>query len=84
LNGYSTDKSHKYPEYASAYIPTYIPPVNTTVYVGNLSSNTTGTLFMTIEEQIKTLFENYGPIHDIKLQTEKGFGFIKYLNFNIE
>ncbi len=41
-------------------------------------------IFMTIEEQIKILFENFGPIVDIKLQTEKGFGFIKYLSINIE
>jgi RNA recognition motif-containing protein len=63
-----------YPE--MQYVP-YYPPPNTTVYVGNLSHQTTGTFQLILDEQIRFMFQTFGNIIDVKLQGEKGYAFVK-------
>lgn len=43
---------------------------NKSLYVGNMSHNTT-------EGDIRTLFEPYGPIAEVRMITDKGFGFVE-------
>ncbi len=43
---------------------------NKSLYVGNMSYNTT-------ESEIRTLFEPYGPIADVRIIGDKGFGFVE-------
>lgn len=42
---------------------------NKSLYVGNMSYNTT-------ESEIRQLFEPYGPIGEIRIIGDKGFGFV--------
>jgi len=48
-------------------------PSNTTVYVGNLAPDVS-------EELLSTIFHTYGPIEEVRIQREKGFGFVKFQN----
>lgn len=43
---------------------------NKSLYVGNMSYNTT-------ESEIRALFEPYGPIADVRIIGDKGFGFVE-------
>ena len=43
---------------------------NKSLYVGNMSYNTT-------EGDIRTLFEAFGPIADVRIIGDKGFGFVE-------
>ena len=43
---------------------------NKSLYVGNMSYNTT-------EGDIRTLFEAHGPIADVRIIGDKGFGFVE-------
>lgn len=43
---------------------------NKTLYVGNMSYSTT-------EAEIRDLFEPYGPINDVRIIGDKGFGFVE-------
>ena len=43
---------------------------NKSLYVGNMSYNTT-------ENDIRTLFEPFGPIADVRIIGDKGFGFVE-------
>jgi len=45
--------------------------LNTTVYIGNLAPETS-------EAILRTIFQDYGTIEEIKMQTDKGFGFVRY------
>jgi len=42
---------------------------NKSLYVGNMSHNTT-------EGDIRTLFEPFGPIAEVRMISDKGFGFV--------
>lgn len=46
---------------------------NTTVYVGNLGPDAT-------EEILGSCFQNFGIIEEVRIQKDKGFGFVKYQN----
>ncbi|KAI9317525.1 hypothetical protein BX666DRAFT_1938095 [Dichotomocladium elegans] len=46
------------------------PPYHTTVYIGNLPHGIT-------QQDIAPFFQQYGYVSDIRLQTERGFAFIK-------
>lgn len=46
-------------------------PTNTTVYIGNLTSEIT-------EEFVKNIFEEYGVIEEIRVHKDKSFGFIRF------
>ena len=43
---------------------------NKSLYVGNMSYNTT-------ESEIRALFEPYGPIADVRIIGDKGFSFVE-------
>jgi len=43
---------------------------NKSLYVGNMSYNTT-------ESEIRTLFEPFGPIVEVRIIGDKGFGFVE-------
>lgn len=43
---------------------------NKSLYVGNMSYNTT-------EKDIRTLFEPFGPIAEVRIIGDKGFGFVE-------
>ncbi len=43
---------------------------NKSLYVGNMSYNTT-------ESEIRDLFEPFGPIADVRIIGDKGFGFVE-------
>ena len=43
---------------------------NKSLYVGNMSYNTT-------ESDIRTLFEPFGPIVEVRIIGDKGFGFVE-------
>ena len=43
---------------------------NKSLYVGNMSYNTT-------ETEIRELFEPFGPIADVRIIGDKGFGFVE-------
>ncbi len=43
---------------------------NKSLYVGNMSYNTT-------ESEIRTLFEPFGPIAEVRIIGDKGFGFVE-------
>jgi RNA recognition motif-containing protein len=43
---------------------------NKSLYVGNMSYNTT-------ESDVRALFEPYGPIAEIRIIGDKGFGFVE-------
>lgn len=46
---------------------------NTTVYVGNLGPDAT-------EELLGSCFHNFGTIEEVRIQKDKGFGFVKFQN----
>jgi len=48
------------------------PPSNTTVYIGNLSPDVTD------EQLLRTIFEEYGQIQEIRMQKDKGFAFLRF------
>jgi len=43
---------------------------NKSLYVGNMSYNTT-------ESEIRTLFDPFGPIAEVRIIGDKGFGFVE-------
>ena len=43
---------------------------NKSLYVGNMSYNTT-------ESEIRSLFDPYGPIAEVRIIGDKGFGFVE-------
>lgn len=43
---------------------------NKTLYVGNMSYNST-------ENDLRTLFEPFGPVAEIRIIGDKGFGFVE-------
>jgi len=47
------------------------PLSNTTIYIGNLSPETT-------ERQIRDVFEEYGRIEEVRIQGDKGYAFARY------
>ena len=49
---------------------------NKSLYVGNMSYNTT-------ESDIRALFEPYGPIVEVRIIGDKGFGFIEIPEANM-
>ena len=50
---------------------------NKSLYVGNMSYNTT-------EGDIRTLFEAFGPIADVRIIGDKGFGFVEIPEENMQ
>ncbi len=50
---------------------------NKSLYVGNMSYNTT-------ESEIRTLFEPYGPIVEVRIIGDKGFGFVEIPEENMQ
>ena len=50
---------------------------NKSLYVGNMAYNTT-------ESEIRALFEPYGPIADIRIIGDKGFGFVEIPEENMQ
>ena len=50
---------------------------NKSLYVGNMAYNTT-------ESEIRTLFEPYGPIADVRIIGDKGFGFVEIPEENMQ
>ena len=49
---------------------------NKSLYVGNMSYNTT-------ETEIRELFEPFGPIADVRIIGDKGFGFVEIPEENV-
>lgn len=50
---------------------------NKSLYVGNMSYNTT-------ESEIRSLFEPYGPIAEVRIIGDKGFGFVEIPEENMQ
>ncbi len=50
---------------------------NKTLYVGNMSYSTT-------ENELRGLFEPFGPIADIRIIGDKGFGFVEIAEEQME
>ena len=50
---------------------------NKSLYVGNMSYSTT-------ESEIRTLFEPYGPIAEVRIIGDKGFGFVEIPEENMQ
>ena len=50
---------------------------NKSLYVGNMAYNTT-------ESEIRALFEPYGPIADVRIIGDKGFGFVEIPEENMQ
>jgi RNA recognition motif-containing protein len=50
---------------------------NKSLYVGNISYNTT-------EAEIRTLFEPYGPIAEVRIIGDKGFAFVEIPEENMQ
>jgi RNA recognition motif-containing protein len=50
---------------------------NKSLYVGNMSYNTT-------ESEIRSLFEAYGPIAEVRIIGDKGFGFVEIPEENMQ
>jgi RNA recognition motif-containing protein len=50
---------------------------NKSLYVGNMSYNTT-------EEDLRGLFEPFGPISEIRIIGDKGFGFVDIPEQNMQ
>jgi cold-inducible RNA-binding protein len=50
---------------------------NKSLYVGNMSYNTT-------ETDIRELFEPYGPIAEVRIIGDKGFGFVEIPEENMQ
>ncbi|MEN6522047.1 MAG: RNA-binding protein [Armatimonadota bacterium] len=50
---------------------------NKSLYVGNMSYNTT-------ENDIRSLFEPYGPIAEVRIIGDKGFGFVEIPEENVQ
>jgi cold-inducible RNA-binding protein len=50
---------------------------NKSLYVGNMSYSTT-------EEEIRSLFEPYGPIAEVRIIGDKGFGFVEIPEENMQ
>ena len=50
---------------------------NKSLYVGNMSYNTS-------EGEIRTLFEPYGPIVEVRIIGDKGFGFVEIPEENMQ
>jgi nucleolysin TIA-1/TIAR len=46
------------------------PAYNSTVYVGNLTPNTT-------QQDLIPIFQQFGYIHEVRLQADRGFAFVK-------
>jgi nucleolysin TIA-1/TIAR len=46
------------------------PPTNTTVYIGNLSPDTT-------EQHLREVFSEFGFIEEIRMQKDKGYAFVR-------
>ncbi|KDN35293.1 RNA-binding domain-containing protein [Tilletiaria anomala UBC 951] len=46
------------------------PPYNTTVYIGNMPPQTT-------QQEITSLFQNLGIIIEVRMQSDRGYGFVK-------
>ena len=49
---------------------------NKSLYVGNMSYNTT-------EDDLRTLFEPYGPIAEVRIIGDKGFAFVEIPEANM-
>jgi len=49
------------------------PASNSTIYVGNLPANTP-------ESAVRTSFQNYGTIEEVRIQPGRCFGFVKFQN----
>ncbi|MFQ3548979.1 MAG: RNA-binding protein [Armatimonadota bacterium] len=49
---------------------------NKSIYVGNLPYSTT-------DEELKSVFDPYGPVSDVRLIPNKGFGFVDIPEENI-
>ena len=64
------ENSEMSPEYREAW-PKGANTNSTTVYVGNLTPFTTN-------NDLFPLFANYGPIKEIRYQSDRGYAFIKY------
>lgn len=54
-------------------IATQSPASNSTIYVGNLPANTP-------ENVVRTSFQNYGTIEEVRIQPGRCFGFVKFQN----
>ena len=50
---------------------------NKSLYVGNMPYNTT-------EDDVRTMFEPFGPIADVRIIGDKGFGFVEIPEENME
>ncbi|MEN6373027.1 MAG: RNA-binding protein [Armatimonadota bacterium] len=50
---------------------------NKSLYVGNMSYSTT-------ENDIRSLFEPYGPIAEVRIIGDKGFGFVEIPEENVQ
>jgi len=50
---------------------------NKTLYVGNMSYNAT-------ESEVRALFEPYGPIAEVRIIGDKGFGFVEIPEENMQ
>jgi cold-inducible RNA-binding protein len=50
---------------------------NKSLYVGNMSYNTT-------ESDVRALFEPYGPIVEVRIIGDKGFGFVEIPEENMQ
>jgi len=50
---------------------------NVSLYVGNMSYSTT-------ESEIRSLFEPYGPIAEVRIIGDKGFGFVEIPSENMQ
>jgi len=48
------------------------PPSNTTLYIGNLSPD------FNEEHLLRSIFEEFGPIMEVRMQKDKGYAFIKF------
>jgi len=70
-NQKTTQKTASHFDFES--ISSQVPVSNTTVYVGNLAPET-------MEHSIRVVFEQYGKIDEIRMQTDKGYAFVKYSN----
>jgi len=48
------------------------PMANTTLYIGNLSPDVND------DQLLRSIFEEYGPIEEVRMQKDKGYAFIKF------
>jgi len=61
-------------DYATVLMQT--TPMNTTVYIGNLSPDVT-------EQDLKNIFSRYGHIEELRIHGDKGYGFARYQTHEI-